>query len=86
MKLYDLSHAAWRTSSYSGQNGGCVEIVVVPAWRTSTYSGTNGSCVEVADNLPGVVAVRDSKDRGGPVLAIDPDQWRAFTERVKAGR
>jgi hypothetical protein len=23
---YDLSRAAWRTSSYSGQNGDCVEV------------------------------------------------------------
>ncbi len=85
MTRYDLSQAAWRTSSYSGQNGACVEVIVVPAWRTSTYSGTNGSCVEVARNLPGVVAVRDSKDRDGPVLALAPDEWRAFTSSVKAG-
>jgi len=37
--------------------------------------------VEVADSL----AVRDSKDPGGPVLAFGPDQWRAFTVAVKAG-
>jgi hypothetical protein len=41
--------------------------------------------VEVAQNLPGVVAVRDSKDPHGPVLAVAPDQWRAFTDQVKAG-
>jgi hypothetical protein len=34
-------------------------------WRKSTRSG-EGNCVEVADNLPGVVAVRDSKDPAGP--------------------
>ncbi|MEU2613089.1 DUF397 domain-containing protein [Micromonospora sp. NPDC007271] len=48
-------------------------------WRTSTRSGDNGgNCVEVADNLPGVVAVRDSKDRTGPVLAFAPDSWTVF--------
>ncbi|MEH1015760.1 DUF397 domain-containing protein [Micromonospora sp. CPCC 206060] len=48
-------------------------------WRTSTRSGTNGgSCVEVADNLPGVVLVRDSKDRSGGTLTVDPAAWRAF--------
>ncbi|MFG1949710.1 DUF397 domain-containing protein [Micromonospora sp. NPDC048830] len=31
-------------------------------WRKSTRSGTQGDCVGVADNLPGVVGVRDSKD------------------------
>ena len=65
MVSYDLSRAAWRISSYSGQNG---------------------ACVEVARNLLGVVAVRDSKDQGGPVLAIGPEEWRDFTARLKAGQ
>ncbi|MBM7084460.1 DUF397 domain-containing protein [Micromonospora sp. WMMD734] len=48
-------------------------------WRKSTRSnGGGGACVEVADNLSGVVMVRDSKDPGGPVLAFDPYAWRAF--------
>ncbi|MFF5218237.1 DUF397 domain-containing protein [Micromonospora sp. NPDC000442] len=51
-------------------------------WRTSTRSG-NTDCVEVADNLPGVVAVRDSKDRQGPVLAFTPSTWRSFVDKVK---
>ena len=56
------------------------------AWRKSTYSGDNGGgCVEVARNLPGVVAVRDSKDPEGPKLAFAPDEWRAFTAGIKAG-
>ena len=55
-------------------------------WRKSSYSGSNGgACVEVADNLPGVVAVRDSKDPGGPVLAFRPDDWQAFTVAIKTG-
>jgi len=55
-------------------------------WRKSSYSsGNGGACVEVARNLPGVVAVRDSKDPGGPGLAFAPDQWRAFADQVKAG-
>jgi hypothetical protein len=56
------------------------------AWRKSTYSGDNGGgCVEVARNLPGVVAVRDSKDPEGPKLAFAPNEWRAFTAGIKAG-
>lgn len=52
-------------------------------WRKSTRSsGQGGACVEVADNLPGVVAVRDSKDPAGPVLAFGPDAWRTFVARV----
>jgi Domain of unknown function (DUF397) len=41
--------------------------------------------VEVARNLPGVVAVRDSKDPGGPALVFAPAQWEAFTAGVRDG-
>ena len=55
-------------------------------WQKSTYSGSNGGqCVEVASNLPGVVAVRDSKDPDGPKLAFTADEWAAFTAGVKDG-
>lgn len=55
-----------------------------PRWRTSTRSGdTGGACVEVADNLPGVVLVRDSKDRSGPTLTFRPDAWRAFVAAAR---
>ncbi|MGI5524162.1 DUF397 domain-containing protein [Micromonospora sp. CA-259024] len=48
-------------------------------WRKSTKSGTNGgNCVEVADNLPGVVLVRDTKDHDGITLTFGPAAWRAF--------
>ncbi|WP_089154580.1 DUF397 domain-containing protein [Micromonospora sp. NBS 11-29] len=53
-------------------------------WRTSTRSSTNGgNCVEVADNLPRVVAVRDSKDRDGGVLTFRPAAWRAFVASTR---
>jgi hypothetical protein len=59
----DLTRAAWRKASYSGDNG--------------------GNCVEVARNLPGVVAVRDSKDPAGPALVFSQDEWAAFTAAIK---
>lgn len=55
-------------------------------WQKSSHSNANGgACVEVARNLPSAVAIRDSKDPEGPPLAFAPDQWQAFTARVKAG-
>jgi hypothetical protein len=53
-------------------------------WRKSTYSNNGGSCVEVGDGVPGVVAVRDSKNPGGPALAFTLGQWMAFTSTVTA--
>ncbi|WFE51301.1 DUF397 domain-containing protein [Micromonospora sp. WMMD1155] len=48
-------------------------------WRKSSRSsGNGGNCVEVADNLPGVVGVRDSKDPAGPALTFTSTAWRAF--------
>ncbi|WBC13667.1 DUF397 domain-containing protein [Micromonospora sp. WMMA1998] len=53
-------------------------------WRKSTRSsGNSGDCVEVADNLPGVVGVRDSKDRQGPALTFTPASWAAFVAYAK---
>ena len=54
-------------------------------WRKSSYSGGAQDCVEVTSDLPGAVAVRDSKDRGGPVLMFSPQAWHAFVAGVKSG-
>ena len=43
-----------------------------------------GGCVEVATNLPGMVAIRDSKDPGGPSLLVPAAEWRAFVRGLKA--
>ncbi|MEU6020472.1 DUF397 domain-containing protein [Micromonospora sp. NPDC047134] len=58
-------------------------------WRTATRSSNNGGdCVEVADNLPGRILVRDSKDRVGGLLTFTPDAWRTFVAATprQAGR
>jgi hypothetical protein len=53
-------------------------------WRKSTKSGNNGGCVEVAF-LDQDVAVRDTKDRAGPVLIFTNDEWSAFIDGVRRG-
>ncbi|SCL36752.1 protein of unknown function [Micromonospora nigra] len=56
-------------------------------WRKSTRSGdNNGNCVEVADNLPGLVAVRDSKNPAGPALVFSPAAWAAFVDSTGPAR
>ncbi len=52
-------------------------------FRKSSYSGGNNDCVEVATNVPGVVAVRDSKNPGGPVLTFTPIEWREFLDSLR---
>ncbi|MFC4015185.1 DUF397 domain-containing protein [Nonomuraea purpurea] len=55
-------------------------------WRKSSRSsGNGGQCVEVAMNLPGVVAVRDSKGPDGPKLTFTPAEWKMFVNGLKAG-
>jgi hypothetical protein len=56
-------------------------------FRTSTFTKQNGMCVEVAFVDDGVrqVMVRDSKNRGGPVLGFTRSEWDAFVKGVRAG-
>ncbi|MFD7691226.1 DUF397 domain-containing protein [Streptomyces sp. NPDC059781] len=49
------------------------------AWRKSSYSNEGGGdCLEVADNLPGLTPVRDSKNPQGPALLFAADAWNHF--------
>jgi predicted secreted Zn-dependent protease len=53
-------------------------------WRKATASA-NGNCVEVAALPEGGVAVRDSKDRSGPVLSFTRPEWVAFLDGMGNG-
>ncbi|MFE5815412.1 DUF397 domain-containing protein [Streptomyces sp. NPDC056479] len=85
MREYDLSNASWRRSTYSDGNGGdCIEVAYDfpgAAWRKSTYSGGSGGedCVEIADGVPGVIPVRDSKlASDSPVILVTARAWGGF--------
>ena len=85
MRSLELSRANWRKSSHSGPNeGACVEVARA-TWRKSSHSGANeGNFVEIATALR-LVAVRDSKDPAGPVLAFARTEWRGLVTGIKTG-
>ena len=62
-----------------------MDMITAPQWHKSSYSsGNGGNCVQVATNLPGVVAVQDSKNPG-PALEVEPASFAAFTAAIKNG-
>ena len=68
-------------------------------WKRSTWcSADSPQCVEVAIEQPcvggdcveaslrdGMVRVRDSKDRDGPMLTFSPAEWSAFLVGANVG-
>jgi hypothetical protein len=70
----------WRKSTASTHTGACAEV---GAWRKSSASAFNGDCAEVGQ-CGAVVGVRDSQDRGGPVLAFSAGAWAAFLAGLKS--
>jgi hypothetical protein len=55
-------------------------------WRKSSYSSAHAdNCIEVADNVPGHMPVRDSKDPQGPTLLFTAEAWNTFVRAVKSG-
>ena len=54
-------------------------------WFKSSFSSGTGQCVECANLPAGGMAVRDTKDRNGPVLRFSAEEWQAFTAGVLNG-
>ncbi|ETA00765.1 DUF397 domain-containing protein [Frankia sp. CcI156] len=55
------------------------------SWQLSSYTNGSGACVEVASLPEGGRAVRDSKDRSGPILVFTAAEWTAFVAGVRDG-
>jgi hypothetical protein len=53
-------------------------------WHKTSYSSQSGNCVEVARNLPGLVAVRDTKEPDGAKLVVSQETWQVFVSNVRA--
>jgi hypothetical protein len=54
-------------------------------WRKALRSMNNGNCAEIG-SVPGVVLVRDSKDKQGVVLRYRSDSWYQFVREARMGR
>ncbi|MEU3354185.1 DUF397 domain-containing protein [Streptomyces sp. NPDC037389] len=54
-------------------------------WRKSSYSGVQSDCIEIADGIPALTPVRDSKNPHGPVLLFEAGAWSTFVRDLKAG-
>jgi hypothetical protein len=55
-------------------------------WRKAHRSSHNGGCVEIAANLPGVIAVRDSKRPEGGAHVVPTAVFAQFLADGKGGR
>ena len=55
-------------------------------WRKASASTNNGGCVEIAANLPGVIAVRDSKRPEDGAHVVSRPAFAAFLADARAGR
>jgi hypothetical protein len=61
-----------------------VEAVKETAWVKASLSAEQGECVEQR-RCDGMVEVRDSKDRSGPVLRFTEAEFAAWLDGAKKG-
>jgi hypothetical protein len=52
-------------------------------WRTSVHSPEETTCVEIGKG-DGIVLVRDSKDRSGPLLLLTHQEWIQFVNVIRS--
>jgi Domain of unknown function (DUF397) len=77
----------WRRSSWSANNGACVEAA---SWSKATYSRPLTECVQAGHcACGGEVLFRDSKSQAegkGPYLRLSHAEFSSFLASVKAGK
>ncbi|WP_084643526.1 DUF397 domain-containing protein [Actinoalloteichus hymeniacidonis] len=54
-------------------------------WQKSAHSGGQSQCVEVGQ-APGLIGIRDTKNRTGGTLVIERGAFGIFLAAVKANR
>jgi Domain of unknown function (DUF397) len=55
-------------------------------WRKAASSTSgNGGCVEIAGNLPGIIAIRDSKRPEGGAHVVTREAFAAFLADIQDG-
>lgn len=71
---------------YKTHNGMLTHQLPAIAWQKSRRSNPSGNCVELA-RLPGgaEIAVRNSRDPGGPALIYTSAEIAAFVQGAKDG-
>lgn len=55
-------------------------------WRKASHSNGSGNCVEVGQTPARIIAVRDTTDRDGAMIAVSPAAWQAFTACIRTGQ
>jgi len=68
--------------SYNGMPAG---ELAGARWRKSARSSAQGNCVELAKLAGAEVAIRNSRDPGGPALVFTDAELDAFLGGVKDG-
>jgi hypothetical protein len=67
------------------ENGMPADRISGVVWRKSRRSNPSGNCVELAEFPGGGVAVRNSRDPGGPALVYTREEIAAFIGGARDG-